>query len=51
MKYRGKEIGIPTLEMVQEYILRENSLFLHKLPTTILKKSCGQHVRVNLIPP
>ena len=27
MKYKGKEIGKPTIEMVREYILRENFTF------------------------
>lgn len=38
MLYKGKEIGIPTIEMVQEYILRENFTFPAQLAYNHLKK-------------
>lgn len=38
MMYKGKEIGIPTLEMVQEYILREKFTFPAQLAYNHLEK-------------
>ena len=38
MKYNGIEIGIPTLEMVQKYILRENFTFPAQLAYNHLEK-------------
>ena len=38
MMYKGKEIGIPTLEMVQEYILRQKYTFPAQLAYNHLEK-------------
>ena len=38
MKYKGKEVGKPTIEMVQEYILRENFKFPAQLAYNHLEK-------------
>lgn len=42
MKYKGKEIGIPTLEMVQEYILREKFTFPAQVAYNHLEKELWQ---------
>ena len=38
MMYKGKEIGIPTLEMVHEYILRQKYTFPAQLAYNHLEK-------------
>ena len=38
MLYKGKEVGIPTIQMVQEYILREKFTFPAQLAYNHLEK-------------
>ena len=42
MTYKGKEIGIPTLEMVQEYILREKFSFPAQIAYNHFEKELWQ---------
>jgi hypothetical protein len=42
MKYKGKEIGKPTLEMVREYILRKNFGFSAQIAYNHLEKELWQ---------
>jgi hypothetical protein len=42
MEYKGKEIGKPTLEMVQEYINRERFTFPAKIAYNFFEKELWQ---------